>query len=195
MSKLLLASNNRGKLLELRPLLEPIGLQVISPRELDLELDVVEDADTFEGNARKKATAFARAAGMPALADDSGLEVDALDGAPGVYSARFSGDHATEASNNALLLERLADVPPPRTGRFRCVLALADAQGNVLITTDGTVEGVIVETPRGTHGFGYDPLFVPEGFEKTMAELSGEAKSAISHRGKAFRALRDILGA
>lgn len=192
MRAILLASNNRGKLLELRPLLEPLGFEVVSPAERGIELDVIEDADTFEGNATKKAIEFARTASMLALADDSGLEVDALDGAPGVLSARFSGENATDATNNALLLERLRDASA-RTARFRCVLVLASPEGEVLHTTAGVVEGRILREPRGDNGFGYDPLFVPEGFDQTMAELDPTTKSSISHRGRAFSALRDHL--
>lgn len=193
MRTILLASNNRGKLLELRPMLEPLGFEVLSLRDLGIEHDVVEDADSFEGNAAKKAIELARTAQMLALADDSGLEVDALDGAPGVLSARFSGENATDQTNNTLLLERLRDAAD-RRARFRCVLVLASPAGEVLHTTAGVVEGRISREPRGTNGFGYDPLFVPEGFEQTMAELDPATKATISHRGKAFAAMRDRLG-
>ncbi len=176
-------------------MLEPLGIEVVLPADRGLDLDPVEDKDTFIGNATKKAIEFAEAAGIPALADDSGLEVDALDGAPGVFSARFSGEGATDARNNALLLERLQDVAAPRTARFRCVLVLASPEGSVVHTTRGVCEGTILETPRGTAGFGYDPLFVPDGFDVTMAELSATQKSAISHRGRAFAALKEWLAA
>lgn len=176
-------------------MLEPLGIEVVLPADRGLDLDPVEDRDTLIGNATKKAIEFAEAAGIPALADDSGLEVDALDGAPGVFSARFSGEGATDARNNALLLERLQDVAVPRTARFQCVLVLASPEGSVLHTTHGICEGTILETPRGTQGFGYDPLFVPDGFDVTMAELSATQKSAISHRGRAFAALKEWLAA
>lgn len=195
MKTILLGSNNRGKLAELKPMLEPLGIEVVLPADRGLDLDPVEDRDTLIGNATKKAIEFAEAAGIPALADDSGLEVDALDGAPGVFSARFSGEGATDARNNALLLERLQDVAVPRTARFQCVLVLASPEGSVLHTTHGICEGTILETPRGTQGFGYDPLFVPDGFDVTMAELSATQKSAISHRGRAFAALKEWLAA
>ncbi len=191
---LVFATRNKGKLVELRRLLA--GMAVLDVDEAAARCghaipEVEEDADTFAGNAIKKAREVSRACGLPALADDSGLEVDALGGAPGVYSARYAGDGG-DAANNAKLLGALAGVPlAQRTARFRAVLALADVAGQLgddTITADGVCEGVILEAPRGAGGFGYDPLFLlPSG--QTMAELDHAAKSTISHRGHAMRAL------
>jgi XTP/dITP diphosphohydrolase len=197
---LVFATRNQGKLVELRQLIT--GLDVIDVTEAATRLgreipDVVEDADTFAGNAIKKAREVSAVTGWPALADDSGLEVDALGGAPGVHSARFSGDHDTPA-NNRKLLAALAGVPAAkRTARFRCVLALADVRGRLgdeTITADGTCEGTILDEMRGSGGFGYDPLFLlPNG--QTMAELDHASKNAISHRGRAMQAIEARLRA
>jgi XTP/dITP diphosphohydrolase len=196
---LVFATRNAGKLVELRELIADLDVIDVgeAARRLGREIpDTIEDADTFSGNAIKKAREVSELTGMPALADDSGLEVDALGGAPGVHSARYSGQ-GTEA-NKAKLLEALAGVEPPlRTARFRCVLALADVHGPLgadTITTDGTCEGSILEAPRGTGGFGYDPLFLlPSG--ETMAEIDHATKNRISHRGKAMQALEPRLRA
>lgn len=189
-----LASANPKKAAEIR---EILGSAVpLVPRPDDVP-DVVEDADTFLGNARLKAHALAGATGLAALADDSGLEVDALGAAPGVRSARFAGDDATDADNVTRLLNDLAagghDDQEARAARFRCVLVLVTADGREL-TADGTVEGHIAAEPRGDAGFGYDPVFVPaEGDGRTFAEMTGAEKHAISHRGRALRALADRL--
>ncbi len=207
MRPLVFATRNQGKLVELRQLLRGIAdasggtVEIIdvdeAARRLGRELpDTIEDRDTFIGNATKKAVEVSELTGWPALADDSGLEVDALGGAPGVYSARYSGDHDNPA-NNAKLLRELAGVAK-RTARFRAVLAFADVTGKLdaeIITADGTCEGVILETLRGTNGFGYDPLFLVEGGELTMAELDQDAKNAVSHRGRAMRSIEPRLRA
>jgi XTP/dITP diphosphohydrolase len=152
-----------------------------------------ETGDTFEENALIKARAIAAYTEELTLADDSGLEVDALDGAPGVHSARYSGPDATDASNNALLLQRLADVPDEqRTARFCCVIAIVAADGRTWTTT-GTCEGRIGTSSRGDAGFGYDPLFTPEGHHQTFGELGADVKNSISHRGKAVRAACALL--
>jgi XTP/dITP diphosphohydrolase len=193
---LVFATRNKGKLVELRALLP--GLDVRSLDELDRAVpEVVEDADTFAGNASKKAREVARATGCPALADDSGLEVDALGGAPGVWSARYAGEPANDAANNAKLLAALAGVPAERrTARFRAVLALADPAGPLgdrVITADGACEGVILDAPRGTGGFGYDPLFYAPELGQTFAEAGVGPKSDLSHRARAMRAMRPQL--
>jgi XTP/dITP diphosphohydrolase len=197
---LVFATRNRGKLVELRQLLP--GIDVVSVDEAAQRLgvaigEVVEDADTFAGNAIKKARAVSAATGLPALADDSGLEVDALDGAPGVYSARYAGDAADDAANNAKLLAALAGVAPERrTARFRAVLALADHLGPLgpeAITADGTCEGVILDAPRGTGGFGYDPLFLVPALGQTFAELGVGTKGELSHRARAMREIKPRL--
>jgi XTP/dITP diphosphohydrolase len=191
---LLLATANQGKLRELRELLS--DLTVIGLHEVDID-DLPETADTFLGNATQKAVEAARRTGLPCLADDSGLCVDALDGAPGVYSARYAGRHGDDEANRRLLLERLRDVADDlRTARFRCVLALADqagALGSQVLHAEGECPGVIVRAPRGEGGFGYDPLFVPTGESRTMAELPSAVKHSLSHRGAALRAMLPTL--
>lgn len=199
---LLLATRNGGKVRELRAMLAPLGVQVLGLGDLPPVPPVVEDGDTFVDNACKKARQTAEATGMAVLADDSGLCVDALDGRPGVYSARFAGPEATDADNNAKLLAALDGTPEPqRTARFVAVLALqvppavaslpwwARLDGLPCMTFRGEVEGRIVAAPRGEGGFGYDPLFVADGQTLTMAELTPGAKHAISHRGRAVALL------
>ncbi|MEM1416950.1 MAG: RdgB/HAM1 family non-canonical purine NTP pyrophosphatase [Myxococcota bacterium] len=191
--KLLVATNNAGKLRELRTLLA--DHELVMPKDLGLVLDVVEDRPDFEGNARKKAEEFAAASGLPTVADDSGLEVDALGGAPGVYSARYAGvsGPGKDAANNAKLLEALAGVAD-RRARFRCVLVAVHADGSPMAQAEGACEGRIAEAPRGEGGFGYDPLFLLDDAPgQAMAELSPAAKNAISHRGRAVRALAAAL--
>jgi len=153
----------------------------------------VETGETFMANAELKATYYARLSGLWTIADDSGLEVDALGGAPGVYSARYAGEPANDAANNRLLVERLAGVPDERrTARFRCAVALSDGS-QILARAVGTVEGRIIDQPRGTNGFGYDPHFWVDRFGMTTAEMTPEQKHAISHRGQALRELRAAL--
>ncbi len=190
MRALVFASSNPGKIAELQALLGP-QWQVKSAKDFPAVAEVDEDRDTFEGNAAKKAHAFAKATGLWALADDSGLVVDALGGRPGVYSARYA---PTEPERIAKLLAELAGVPEvQRTARFKCVLCLAFPTGDERFTT-GTCEGRIGLTARGTNGFGYDPVFeLPHG--KTMAELTRDEKSALSHRGHAFRAMLPVINA
>ncbi|CAN5787665.1 XTP/dITP diphosphatase [soil metagenome] len=198
---LVFATRNKGKLVELRALLP--GLDVLSIDEAAARIgqeipDVVEDADTFVGNATKKAREVSAVTGLPALADDSGLEVDALNGAPGVYSARFAKEH-DDAAHNAKLIAALAGVPPEkRTARFRASLALADVTGPLgakTISADGTCDGVLLDALRGTQGFGYDPLFLVPEYAKTFAELGVEVKSGLSHRARAMQAIKPELEA
>lgn len=193
--RLLIATMNQGKLREYQRLLADVpSLELETMASLDAPVDVVEDRDTFEGNAIKKATEIAAAAGVSCLADDSGLEVDALEGRPGVYSARYSGPGATDERNNEKLLEELRDLPDTsRSARFRCAIAVVDEEGRVLAVTDGTCEGRIARNPAGSHGFGYDPLFIPDGYQETMAELGPDTKNAISHRAKAALQLVPLL--
>lgn len=188
MRKLVFASSNAGKISELQGLLGD-GWQVLSAKDFPNIPEVIEDAETFEGNAAKKARAFVTATGVLALADDSGLVVDALGGAPGVYSARYA---PTEAERITKLLAAMTDIPADRrTARFKCVLCLALPNGEEYFTT-GVCEGSIGLSPKGTEGFGYDPIFVlPSG--KTMSELSREEKGALSHRGHALRAMLPSL--
>ena len=197
--RLVFATRNRGKLVELRQLVAGLGLglDVVSLDDLEREgvvvPEVVEDGDTFAANAAKKAREVSRATALPALADDSGLEVDALGGAPGVYSARYAGPGASAADNNAKLLAVLRDVPDrDRGARFHACLALADVAGPLgteLVTAEGTCEGRILRRPRGAGGFGYDPLFYSPELGATFAETGVGPKNDLSHRARAMAAL------
>ena len=196
--ELLLASHNRGKLVELRALLADVPVSLVSlETALPGQPQAVEDGETFLDNARIKARAAAKATVMVTLAEDAGLEVDALGGRPGVRSARFAGEEATDAANNAALLEALREVEDDqRTARFRCVMVLIDPwaePGAREIVVEGSCEGTIARAPRGGGGFGYDPLFVVTGFGRTMAELADEEKNRHSHRARAVAALRPAL--
>lgn len=195
---LVVATTNAGKLAELRAMLAQLPVEVLSADDvLTRKITVVEDGDTFAENATKKAVAIARATMMLTLADDSGLEVDALGGAPGVRSARYAHPRATDGENNAALisaLSALSDEEAVFRARFRCVLALVDPlQSFEPHLVEGACEGRILVAPRGSGGFGYDPLFLVEGHEKTMAELDDASKNQVSHRGRAFQALRLVL--
>ncbi len=193
MITILVGTQNSGKRREYEDLLADLPVRWVAPGDVGLaEFDADEGGATFEENARRKALDYARTAGLPVLADDSGLEVDALDGAPGVYSARYAGPGASDETRYRKLLTALADVPDQaRTARFVCVVAFALPEGT-LVTARGTVEGAIARTPRGSQGFGYDPVFVlPDG--RHMAELPAAEKHAISHRGRALQALKPQL--
>ena len=197
--KLLIASDNAKKRAELQALLDPLGLQLALPSEIGGLPAVAEDEPTFAGNARLKAVSGARASGLWTLADDSGLEVEALGGEPGVRSARFAGRHGDDQANNALLLERLRAVPPERRGaRFVCALALARPDGSLALALEGEARGRILDSPRGAGGFGYDPLFLfsEPGFEQSgrvFGELAPAEKALVSHRGRALRRLAALL--
>ena len=186
--KVVIATNNAHKLEEIGRILAALDWEYVSLRECGDFPEPVEDADSFEGNARIKAQAACANTGLAALADDSGLVVDALDGAPGVFSSRFAGEDATDAENNAKLLELLADVPDEqRSARFACTLVFVDTDGTEIVAT-GTCEGKIGYEERGSNGFGYDPLFISDDCGGlTTAEVPPEQKDAISHRGKALR--------
>ena len=188
--EVVLATFNQGKVAELRRILAGLDVRLLSAADVALP-EVVEDGETFTANALLKARAGAQACGRLCASDDSGLVVDALDGDPGVRSARYAGVHGDDDANTALLLDRLGD-SPQRSARFVCAAALAHPDGRTW-TTEGVVEGVIVAPPRGSGGFGYDPVFEPLGERRTMAEMTAEQKDAISHRGQAFRALRPTV--
>jgi len=191
--KLLVATHNPGKVREYRELLAGLPVELTWPGELGLELAVEESGETFRENAVLKATAYAQASGLLTLADDSGLEVDALGGAPGVRSARYAGPGATDEDRYRLLLRRMEAVPDgQRQARFRCVIAVVSPQGQVW-TAEGICEGIIVREPRGSHGFGYDPVFYVPELGRTMAELPEEEKNRISHRARAALAIRPVL--
>lgn len=192
--RLVLATANPHKATEIRSILATAGVPVeLVPRPAEVP-DVVEDADTLEGNARLKAVALVEATGLPALADDTGLEVDALGGEPGVRSARYAGEPADDARNVALVLDRMAAARrASRTARFRTVVVLRWPDGRELQGV-GTVEGVVADAPAGDGGFGYDPIFRPAGGGgRTFAEMAPEEKDALSHRGRALRALAALL--
>jgi XTP/dITP diphosphohydrolase len=192
--KAVVATRNRGKLRELVPLLAGLELELVTIDDIAPEAELREDAETFEANALAKARQAALATGLPAIADDSGLAVDALAGAPGVWSARYGGIPADDARNNAKLLEALRGVPPARRGaEFRCVAAFVDPEVGVELIRSGACRGEILEAPRGTGGFGYDPLFLVAAQGRTMAELPLEEKNRLSHRAAAFRALAVAL--
>ena len=190
--KVILASQNQHKLVELSAILSQLGFEIALESEYGLHVDVDETGTTFEENSLLKAEAVMKASGMPVLADDSGLMVDALDGAPGVHSARYASDGHDFAANNRLLLRNLEGVAN-RRARFRTVISLLVGDEEHLF--EGVVEGRIVERESGAEGFGYDPLFVPDGCDRTFAEMSPDEKNAVSHRGRAVRKLAAFLRA
>ena len=191
--RLLIATSNRGKLREYRSLLRDVPFELVSLQDAGIDIDVAETGQTYEENARLKAVALAKASGLLTLADDSGLEVDALGGEPGIRSARYAGDNATDADRIRYLLKRLQDVPAEkRTARFVCVIAIARPDGRTEVVT-GEVGGLIATAPRGDQGHGYDPIFYVPALGKTMAELPPEQKDRISHRGRAAEKALDIL--
>ena len=187
MSELVVASGNKGKIVEITAALAALPVKVLSLADVGTPAEAEENGQTFEANAVLKATHYSLLTGKSCLADDSGLEVDALHGEPGVYSARYAGEDADDAANNRKLLAELADVSPERrSARFRCVLAYVTPQG-VLLTAEGSCEGQILCESRGEGGFGYDPLFYVPSLGKTLAEMSLAEKNAVSHRGQALR--------
>jgi XTP/dITP diphosphohydrolase len=191
--RVVLATRNTHKVEEVRRILAPYDVELVSLSEFPDVADVAETGATFADNALLKAHAVAVATGLPALADDSGIAVAALNGMPGVLSARWAGRHRDDATNLQLVLDQIADVPDERRmAAFVCAAAAATPTGREVVV-EGRVEGVVIREPRGSNGFGYDPIFVPLGERRTTAEMSAEEKDAISHRGKAFRALAPRL--
>jgi XTP/dITP diphosphohydrolase len=211
MNQLLIATNNQGKVKELHELLADTGIQLVTPADIHLDLDVHEDGSTYAENAAKKAIAFAQASGLISLADDSGLEVDALDGAPGLYSARYgstNGEKLSDSGRRQFLLQNLKDKPRPWTARFHATIAVAipeplwsqaarrlrvPEQDPGLLLFEGYCPGEILPEERGTGGFGYDPIFLLPDLGKTMAELSMDEKNRLSHRARAVMKARDFL--
>jgi XTP/dITP diphosphohydrolase len=188
-TSVILATSNPHKIKEFRELFRNGRFEIVAPARVGLALNVPETGATYHDNALLKARAYATAGGMLALADDSGIEVDALGGGPGIYSARFGGESLTDEQRVQLLLDRLAGAPAGnRAARYRCALVLANAAGEML-TVEGTCEGSIAAAPRGVNGFGYDPVFILDGEQRTMAELSSAEKHRVSHRGLAAAAL------
>lgn len=206
MTPLLIATRNPGKALEIRDLFAGLPIRIVFPDEMELrqlpEEEDLEQADSYLGNAVAKARYFAQRSGLPTVADDSGIEVDALDGAPGVHSARFAspagtmgnGTRSLDEANNALLLERLAGVPDERrTARYRCVVAHLETPAAAPEIVEATCEGRILQEPRGSGGFGYDPLFFSNELQRGFGEVPAATKHRVSHRGRAFRALIEVL--
>ena len=196
---LLIATNNKGKVKELQDLLEDTGIALVTPAQIGIDLDVVEDGQTYVENAAKKAVAFAQASGLISLADDTGLEVDALDGAPGLYSARYGSRDGhpvklSDAERRAILIKNLQDKLRPWTARFHATIAIAIPNSGTHLA-EGFCEGEIISEERGTGGFGYDPIFLLSELGKTMAELSIEEKNRLSHRARAVMNAREVLKA
>jgi XTP/dITP diphosphohydrolase len=189
--QLVVATNNNGKIKEIRVILRDLSYAIVSVTEFDPDFYVEEDGATYIENAVKKARSAAIQTGCLAIADDSGLEVDALDGAPGLYSARFGGGKLSQSEKNALLLQKLHGVSE-RSARFRCVIAVVSPDGRIE-TTEGLCEGIIGQEERGSFGFGFDPVFIVPEYQKTMAELGPEMKNSISHRARALQQLPEIL--
>ena len=191
--KIIFATGNEGKMKEVRMILKDLGLPVLSMKEAGVQADIVETGTTFEENAKIKAVAVQKLTGALVLADDSGLEIDYLNKEPGIYSARYMGEDTPYSVKNANLISRLAGVPDEqRTARFVCAIAAAFPDGEVL-TTRGTIEGIIGYEERGENGFGYDPIFYLPEYKKSTAELSPEEKNALSHRGRALRQMEEEL--
>lgn len=192
--KIIVATRNRHKVVEIAAIMRDLPVQLVPIDDVAPDAPLIENEPTFEGNALAKARQAAVATGMPALADDSGVEVDALDGAPGVRSARYAGEPCDDQRNNAKLLAALAGVPPEkRTGRYRCAAAYVDPAAGIEIVRTGSCDARVLEEPRGSGGFGYDPLFFVESLQQSMAEIAPDEKNRISHRGAAFRALTEAL--
>ena len=193
MKQLLLATNNKDKIIELRALLAGVPVELLTVGQLAEVTLPSEDLNTLEGNAIKKAQEVYRQVGIPTLADDSGLEVEYLNNAPGVYSSRYAGPGATYGDNCKKLLRELRGLPPRRRGaRFRCVIAFAPDEDRVE-TAEGSCLGSMIESPRGSNGFGYDPIFVPDGYALTLAEMDPTLKNTLSHRGKAIQNIQPTL--
>jgi XTP/dITP diphosphohydrolase len=194
MNEVMIATRNAGKAKEFVRMFEPFGITVSTLLDYPELPDVEETGQTFAENALLKAEFAARSTGQPAIADDSGIVIDALDGRPGVYSARYAGEEKNDQANNDKVLKEMKDVPEgSRSARFMCVLAVAFPDGREPVITEGSCEGTVGFEEAGEHGFGYDPLFIPEGYEVTMAQLDPEEKNKISHRAKAMNRLRGML--
>lgn len=193
--KLILSSGNEHKIKEIKEILKDLNIEIVSKDELGFkDFDVDEDRDTLEGNAFKKAEELSKLVNGIVIADDTGLFVDALDGAPGVYSARYAGNHVSYKDNNELLLKNLKDVPmEKRTAYFKTVIAIILEDGSKL-KAEGICKGKIGLEAHGTNGFGYDPLFIVEGLEKSFGEMTDEEKNSLSHRANALRNLKNVLG-
>ncbi len=191
MKKIIIATTNQGKLREIKKILNDLPFDLLSLADFENVPEVIEDKDTFSGNAEKKASEIYHKFQLAVIADDSGLAVDQLNGSPGVYSARYAGENSSDPENNKKLISELKGLPSPHPARFISIAVYFD--GNKYITVSGELAGEIILDPRGHNGFGYDPLFVPAGYSSTLAELSFEEKNSISHRAKAFNKLKEKL--
>ncbi len=191
MSKMIFATKNKGKVREVIDIFSDSGFEIISLTDLDNNIEIVESADTFEGNAKIKADVVFEKFKVPVIADDSGISLMQLGGKPGVYSARYAGENATDDDNNNKLISELESYPEPHLAKYVCASVYFD--GINFITGYGEIKGKIIKTPRGSNGFGYDPYFVPDGYSRTMAELPPEEKNSISHRAKAFEELKENI--
>ncbi|MGN0418512.1 XTP/dITP diphosphatase [Anaerostipes faecalis] len=191
--RLIFATGNEGKMREIREILADTGYEILSMKEAGIDLDIVEDGKTFEENAIIKAKAVMEASGELTLADDSGLEIDAFGGEPGIYSSRYLGEDTSYTEKNQIILERMKDIPEEkRSARFVCVIAAAFPDGQTY-TTRGTMEGIIGYESKGGNGFGYDPIFYLPEFKKYSAQLSSDEKNHLSHRGEALRKMKEVL--
>lgn len=191
MRKIIFASQNDGKVKEVVQILNSLGTEIISLTDLNEQIEIIEDGDSFEANAIIKAKQVYNKFKLPTIADDSGLVVEQLNGAPGIYSARYAGEDGNDAANNKKLLDQLKKYPEPHFAKFVCAAVYYD--GRELHTAVGEFKGRIIDEERGTNGFGYDPLFVPDGYSITSAEMKSELKNSISHRFNAFNKLEEIL--
>jgi XTP/dITP diphosphohydrolase len=191
MNKIIFATKNKGKLREVIDIFSDTEFKIISLANLDNSIEIEESATTFEGNAKIKADVVFEKFKMPVIADDSGISLEQLGGRPGVFSARYAGENATDEDNNNKLISELEDYPEPHPAKYVCASVYFD--GINFITGYGEIKGEIINTPKGTNGFGYDPYFVPGGYSNTMAELSPEEKNSISHRAKAFNQLKENI--
>lgn len=191
MPEIIFASRNKGKIQEVRNILSGSKFKIVSLLDLNDNENIIEDGMTFEENAMKKASHIFNKYKIPVIADDSGLLVDQLNGRPGVFSARYSGPDSTDEQNNMKLIEELSQLPDPHPARYFCSAVFFN--GEKYLTADGEIKGIITLNPKGNNGFGYDPVFIPENYSATMAELDPSEKNKISHRGKAFKTLKKKL--
>jgi len=191
MKKIIFASKNEGKIREVKSILNDLNLKIVSLSDIDFMGDIIESGSSFEENAEIKAREIYKKYKLPVIADDSGLVVEKLNGEPGIFSARYSGDNSTDDINNKLLIEKLSSLPEPHNAKFVCAAVFFDE--NEFQTSVGEVIGKIINEPRGDKGFGYDPLFVPDGFTETMGELQDDIKNKISHRYHAFIKLKNFI--
>jgi len=189
--KIIFATKNKGKLKEVKHIFADSDIEILSLNDFKDSFNIEEDGNSFEENAIKKAEEIYSHFKLPVISDDSGLVVEQLNGAPGIYSARYSGENSTDEKNNLKLIKELKNFPPPHKAKFVCAAVFCDSRNRLV--TSGEFKGQIILEPRGTNGFGYDPLFLPDGLDKTSAEILPELKNKISHRAKAFNKLKQLM--